>query len=119
MSMNVESDFDYITDYDLKVCLDYMKHDNIYDVFTYEWKEIQGRQYTYYMKFKEYKNSWWRRLGNCPVQAFEVIFEELGDQTAIHVNFIRGPLGLFLQFVTDKYIDMFWKQKLNAQRTNI
>lgn len=29
----------YVADYSLDLCLEYMKHDNVYDRFSYKWEE--------------------------------------------------------------------------------
>ena len=103
----------YVTDYSLDLCLEYMKHDNVYDRFSYKWEEKEDY---YLITFIEYKKSI-LSLATSPKPTFKVIFEDLGNQTGINVQFLDG----FLQptpFVYTKDIDLFWKTKLEAKRWN-
>lgn len=77
--------FYYTTNYSLDLCLEYMKHDNIYDRFKYEWEE-KGDYYL--ITFIEYKNSM-LSLANAPKPTFKVTFENMGNQTGITVQFIK------------------------------
>ena len=100
----------YITNYSLELCLEYMKHDNIYDIFSYKWEE---REDYYLITFIEYKRSM-RSLATSPKPVFKVTFEDLGNQTGINVQFLKG----FLQpmpFVPTRNIDRFWETKLDAK----
>ena len=99
----------YETNYSIEFCRDYMKHDNVNDVFLYKWEEKENH---YIITFTEYKNSI-LSLANAPKPVFKVSFEDLETKTGIKVEFIKD----FLQpvpFVYIKDIDKFWKEKLNA-----
>mgnify|MGYP006356221733 CR=1 FL=1 len=95
----------YFTEISMQVCLDYMKHDNVYDRFSYEWKEENGK---YFIKFIEYKNSI-LSLSNSPKPVFEVTFKEIENGTMVDVEFVGS-----LMFVYTKDVDLFWEKKLNA-----
>jgi hypothetical protein len=101
----------YITKYPLGLCLEYMKHDNIYDIFSYKWEE-EGNYYL--ITFIEYKNSI-LSLGTSPKPTFKVIFEDLENQTGINVKCLKNILQP-IPFVYTKDIDMFWEKKLEAKR---
>lgn len=100
-------EFRYVSDYALHLCLDYMKHDNIYDRFTYTWEEDED---CYYITFIEYKNSL-LSLKNAPKPLFRVTFEDLGERTGITVESLSG-----IMFARTKDIDLFWEKKLGAKR---
>lgn len=105
--------FYYTTNYSLDLCLEYMKHDNIYDRFKYEWEE-KGDYYL--ITFIEYKNSM-LSLANAPKPTFKVTFENMGNQTGITVQFIKGKGFLWsLPFVSEKDVDIFWEKKLDAKK---
>lgn len=111
--MESELHYHYITNYSLDLCLEYMKHDNIYDKFEYVWEE---RGDYYLITFKEYKNGM-LSLANAPKPTFKVTFENMGNQTGISVQFIKG--NGFLQQVPSvrtKDIDTFWEKKLDAEK---
>lgn len=104
---------EYVASYPLHLCLEYMKHKNIHDKFTYSWEEKDGY---YLITFQEYRNSM-KSLAYAPKPAFRVTFEDLGDTTGILVEFLKD----FLQpvpFVYTKDIDEFWKKKLDAAVRN-
>ena len=104
----------YITNYSLELCLEYMKHDNIYDIFSYKWEK---REDYYLITFIEYKRSM-LSLATSPKPVFKVTFEDLGNQTGINVQFLKG----FLQpmpFVYSRDINRFWETKLDAKKRNI
>lgn len=85
--------YNYITDYALNLCLEYMKHDNIYDRFIYVWEEGEGY---YLITFKEYKSIMSTlSLANAPKPTFKVVFENMGEQTGIAVQFIKGFCSRF------------------------
>lgn len=86
-----------------------MKHDNIYDKFKYVWEKKEDY---YLITFKEYKNSI-LSLAAAPKPTFKVMFENMGNQTGISVQFIRGPLQP-VPFVYKKDIDTFFEKKLDA-----
>ena len=67
----------YLSNYSLDLCLEYMKHDNIYDKFSYKWEKTEENDY--FITFIEYKNSI-LSLANSPKPTFRVIFEDLGGQ---------------------------------------
>ena len=102
----------YLSNYSLDLCLEYMKHDNIYDKFSYKWEKTEENDY--FITFIEYKNSI-LSLANSPKPTFKVIFEDLGDQTGIHVQFLKSCLQP-LPFVSTKDIDTFWEVKLAAKK---
>ena len=102
----------YLSNYSLDLCLEYMKHDNIYDKFSYKWEKTEENDY--FITFIEYKNSI-LSLANSPKPTFKVIFEDLGDQTRIYVQFVKSFLQP-LPFVYTKDIDTFWEVKLAAKR---
>ncbi|MGN0246377.1 MAG: hypothetical protein ACI4DK_10475 [Lachnospiraceae bacterium] len=52
---------------------------------------------------------------NIPKPTFKVIFEDLGGQTGIHVQFLKSFLQP-LPFVHTKDIDAFWEVKLAAKK---
>lgn len=101
----MESKFYYITNYSLDLCLEYMKHDNINDKFKYVWEKKEDY---YLITFKEYKNSM-LSLATSPKPTFKVMFENMGDQTGISVQFIKGLLQP-VPFVYTKDIDTFWEK---------
>lgn len=103
--------FYYVSDYPISLCLEYMKHCNIYDRFSYKWEENNGY---YFITFIEYKNSM-RSLATSPKSKFIVIFNELGEQTSINVSFINTILQP-VPFIATNEIDTFWERKLNAKR---
>lgn len=103
--------FYYVSDYPISLCLEYMKHSNIYDRFSYKWEENNGY---YFITFIEYKNSM-RSLATSPKSKFIVIFNELGEQTSINVSFINTILQP-VPFIATNEIDTFWERKLNAKR---
>lgn len=107
----MELKFYYVTDYDLDLCLEYMKHDNIYDRFIYEWEEKEDYCL---ITFKEYKNSI-MSLATSPKPMFKVTFENVENQTGIMVEFVEGFLQR-LPFVSTKDVDVFWEKKLNAKK---
>ncbi len=112
--MESELQYHYITNYSLDLCLEYMKHDNIYDKFEYVWEE-SGEYYL--ITFKEYKNGM-LSLANAPKPTFKVTFENMGNQTGISVQFIKG----YLQAVPSVYtrdIDAFWEKKLDAKKEDL
>lgn len=111
--MKNELHYHYITDYSLDLCLEYMKHDNIYDKFEYVWEE---RGDYYLITFKEYKNGM-LSLANAPKPTFKVTFKNMGNQTGISVQFIKGSLQA-VPFVYTKDIDAFWKKKLDAKKAD-
>lgn len=103
--------FYYTTNCSLELCLEYMKNDNIYDRFKYEWEE-KGDYYL--ITFIEYKNNM-LSLANSPKPTFKVTFESIGNQTGIIVQFIKGFLQP-LPFVYGKDVDIFWERKLDAKK---
>jgi hypothetical protein len=107
----MENQYYYITKYPLDLCLEYMKHDNIYDRFSYKWEE-EGNYYL--ITFIEYKNSI-LSLGTSPKPTFKVIFEDLENQTGINVQLLKNILQP-IPFVYTKDIDLFWEKKLEAKR---
>ncbi|MDE6530059.1 MAG: hypothetical protein K2K96_04720 [Lachnospiraceae bacterium] len=109
--MESELHYHYITNYSLDLCLEYMKHDNIYDKFEYVWEE---RGDYYLITFKEYKNSM-LSLANAPKPTFKVTFENMGNQTGISVQFLKGSLQP-VPFAYTKDIDIFWEKKLDAEK---
>lgn len=102
--------YHYIANYPLDLCLEYMKHNNIYDRFEYEWEERGGY---YLITFKEYKSSM-LSLANAPKPTFKVTFENMGNQTGISVQFIKGSLQP-VPFVYTRDINIFWEKKLDAE----
>ena len=64
----------YLSNYSLDLCLEYMKHDNIYDKFSYKWEKTEENDY--FITFIEYKNSI-LSLANSPKPTFRVIFEKI------------------------------------------
>lgn len=103
--------YNYITNYSLDLCLEYMQHDNVYDKFEYAWEKKEDH---YLITFIEYKNSM-LSLANAFKPTFKVIFENMGNQTGISVQFIKEPL----QSVPNVYtrdIDAFWQKKLDAEK---
>ena len=106
----MESRF-YKTNYSLDLCLEYMKHDNIYDKFEYVWEKKEDY---YLITFKEYKNSI-LSLAMAPKPTFKVMFENMGNQTGISVQFIKGFLQL-VPFVYTKDIDTFFEKKFDASK---
>lgn len=104
-------EFYYESHYAIDLCREYIKHDNVYDKFSYTWEENEDH---FLITFLEFKNSI-RSLQNSPKPTFKVVFEDLGTKTGIHVEFIKA----FLQptpFVYTKEIDEFWKRKLDAEK---
>lgn len=101
----------YISKYSLDLCLEYMKHDNVYDRFSYKWEEKENY---YLITFIEYKNSI-LSLATSPKPTFKVTFEDLGNQTGINVQFLTKALQP-TPFVYTKDINMFWEKKLEAKR---
>ena len=106
-----EGKFYYITNYSLDLCLEYMKHDNIYDRFEYVWEKKEDY---YLITFKEYKNSI-LSLATSPKPTFKVIFENMGNQTGISVQFIKERFQP-VPNVSTKDIDTFFEKKLDAKR---
>ena len=104
-------EYHYVTHYVIHLCEDYMKHDNVYDRFTYKWEEDEGG---YLITFLEFKDSI-RSLANSPKPVFFVKFEDMEGQTGIHVQFLKGILDP-VPFVNTKDIDLFWKKKLDAKK---
>ncbi len=111
--MESELHYHYITNYSLDLCLEYMKHDNIYDKFEYVWEE---RGDYYLITFKEYKNGM-LSLANAPKPTFKVTFENMGNETGISVQFIKESLQA-VPFVYTKDIDAFWEKKLDAKKAD-
>lgn len=109
----MSNQFYYITQYPLNLCLEYMNHDNIYDRFAYTWEKKGDR---YFITFNEYKNSI-LSLATSPKPVFEVIFENLGENTGIQVRFLKSILSP-VPFVYIRDIDLFWEEKLNAKKCN-
>lgn len=110
-------EFYYVSKYPIKLCKDYMKHSNAFDCFIYTWEEKEDY---YIITFKEYKSSTaFFSLANTRKPMFKVIFEELGDQTGVKVEFINPGLIIKLPSVTDKEIDKFWEKKLDAKRIKL
>lgn len=99
--------YKYVSHYALHLCLEYMKHDNIYDRFSYTWEENDNG---YFITFLEYKDSM-LSLKNSPKPFFKVVFEDLGNQTGINVYLLSDLL-----FVRTKDLDLFWKKKLDAEK---
>ena len=67
----------------------------------------------YLITFKEYKSSM-LSLANALKPTFKVTFKNLGNQTDISVQFIKG----FLQPLPNVYtrdINIFWEKKLDAE----
>ena len=87
----------YITNYSLELCLEYMKHDNIYDIFSYKWEE---REDYYLITFIEYKRSM-LSLATSPKPVFKVTFKDLGNQTGIN------KCTVFKRFFTANAICIF------------
>lgn len=105
------TEVDYITQYPLENCLEYMKHDNIYDVYDYEWEENEGRYFITFTNVKHYGAPFDIRK---PV--FEVIFESVENGTKIKVIYLKkiiapGPI------VGWEQVNTFWKKKLNAEES--
>ncbi|MCM1496282.1 MAG: hypothetical protein NC089_10865 [Bacteroides sp.] len=103
--------FYYVTDYSIPLCLDYMKHENAYDRFIYQWEERNGY---FLITFLEYKNDI-KSLATSPKPTFKVVFEELEHQIGINVQFLGGFLQP-LPFVYTKEVDWFWEKKLDAKK---
>lgn len=110
----VKTNFYYITPYSLDLCLEYMKHENISDIFSYNWEKEEDY---YLITFKEYKNRI-LSLANAPKPTFKVVFIDLGNSTGINVEFLSS----FFQsvpFVSTKDINTFWEKKLDAKKKSI
>lgn len=110
----MKTDFYYITHYSLDLCLEYMKHENISDIFSYNWEKKEDY---YLITFKEYKNRI-LSLANSPKPTFKVVFIDLGNSTGINVEFLSS----FFQpvpFVYTKDINAFWEKKLDAKKKSI
>lgn len=109
--METKLSYYYTTNYPLDLCLEYMKHNNIYDKFTYVWEEKEDY---YLITFKEYKNSL-LSLACSPKPKFKVMFENEKNETGITVQF---ETGIFqpVPFAYTKDIDAFWEKKLNAKK---
>lgn len=108
--MSVE--YYYLSKYPIRLCNDYIKHSNVYDWFIYTWEEKEGY---YLITFKEFKRSI-RSLNSVPKPIFKVIFEDLGDQTGIRVQYMNPGLIKFLLWIPERDIDRFWEKKLDAKR---
>lgn len=102
-------EFYFVTEYTIEKCLEFMEHENIYDVFLYEWKKKDDK---FILTFNEYKNSI-LSLKNSPKPKFEVMFENLEEMTGIKVIFLKGILQP-VPYIYTKDIVMFWEKKLNA-----
>lgn len=105
----MKNSFYYITKYPLNLCLDYMKHRNINDTFVYSWEE-KGDYYL--ITFKEYNGI--LSLANAPKPTFKVVFEDLGNETGIHVQFL-SDIFQPVPSVYTKNIHEFWEKKLEAK----
>ena len=105
-------EYDYVTSYPLHLCLDYIKHENVGDVFYYTWEEQEDY---YLITFKEYRNSSFYSLHNAPKPEFRVMFKSTENGTTIHVQFLSQLLQP-VPFVTTYQIDEFWERKLEAKR---
>lgn len=102
--------YKYKTPLSQKVCLDYISHDNVSDMFNYKWEVINDR---YYITFLEYKHNI-RSLSNSPKPRFLVSFQSVPEGgTELCVEFVSQPLQPS-PFVFTKEIHDFWKQKLDA-----
>lgn len=102
--------YKYKTALSQKVCLDYLSHSNIQDVFEYKWEETDGQ---YYITFLEYKHTI-RSLSNSPKPRFLISFQSLPEGgTELYVEFVKQPLQP-VPFVYTNEIHDFWKQKLDA-----
>lgn len=106
----MENLFYYVTNYPLHLCLEYMKHENVYDKFSYGWEE-KGDYYL--ITFNEYKNSI-LSLAAAPKPTFKVTFEDLGNETGIRVQFLSTVFQP-VPFVYTKDINAFWEKKLEAR----
>lgn len=102
----------YLSKYPTRLCSDYIKHSNVYDWFMYTWEEKEGY---YLVTFKEFKRSI-RSLNSVPKPIFKVIFEDLGNQTGIRVQYMNPGLIKFLLWIPERDIDRFWETKLDAKR---
>lgn len=76
------------------------------------YREKRGEDY--FITFMEYKSSM-RSLANAPKPTFKVTFENMGNQTGITVQFVKGVLQPS-PFVSGKNVDMFWEKKLDAKK---
>lgn len=103
--------YKYRTPLSKKICLDYLSHNNVSDVFEYQWEETDGQ---YSITFMEYRNSI-LSLSNSPKPRFSVALQDLAEEgTEIEVQFTTQFLQP-LPFVYTKDIHAFWKKKLNAE----
>lgn len=102
------NEFFYITQYPVDICLDYMKHENMYDLFDYTWEEIGGRYFITFIKRKSNVKPF-----NMPKPVFEVVFTSVDRETKIKVIYLKSysaPVPL----IGIENVDLFWNKKLNA-----
>ena len=105
-------EFYYLSKYPIRLCRDYIKHSNIYDRFIYTWEERDDR---FLITFKEYRNSTFS-MSNARKPVFKVMFEDLGEQTGVRVQFMNPGLFIKTPSVNTIDIDKFWENKLDAER---
>lgn len=107
-----DMEFYYLSKYPIRLCRDYIRHSNIYDRFIYTWEERDG---CYLITFKEYRNSTFS-MSNARKPVFKVIFEDLGEQTGVRVQFMNPGLFIKTPSVNTIDIDRFWENKLDAEK---
>lgn len=114
----------YLSKHPIKVCRDYMRHSNIYDLYIYTWEEkenyflitFEGDSYGMYWAGERYRSGspWVGKM--MPRQIFRVEFEDLGGQTGIRVQFINPTLFQKSSLIE---IDGFWGRKLDAKKIKL
>lgn len=107
-----DMEFYYLSKYPIRLCRDYIRHSNIYDRFIYTWEEREG---CYLITFKEYRNSTFS-MSNARKPVFKVMFEDLGEQTGVRVQFMNPGLFIRTPSVNTIDIDLFWENKLDAEK---
>lgn len=105
--------FSYITQYPINLCLEYMKHDNVYDFYEYDWEEING---IYYITLNKIRNSPTSGWGG-PRPEFEVKFNSVVNGTKIEIIYLPNCIAPIPLGVSVKDMNLFWKTKLDAEES--
>ena len=103
-------EFHYTTQYTKEQCLEFMKHENVNDIYDYEWREEKtfGALIIKNYKVPDFVHDFHGRQE----WGFIVRFREEAEGTLIDVKLVQTEK---LPFIHNRAkIDEFWKQKLDA-----
>lgn len=112
-------DFYYETHYPMELCLEYMTHTNIADLYRYEWIETQdGHLFT----FRGGRGDIWTDFGKDAVgSTYYIQFNRLKEGTGMRIGFVehKNNFNWYPVIVPVEDVHMFWQRKLGMELKRI